>query len=507
VRYITYLHRIAQYRLRLPAGAARRPVRSGPDDSMPARPPGPPGNRPAARQARPLPPGSVQPGARGREGRRPVSAGQLPARPGTELLAEAAARIGTTLDLGITAREIAGVAVPALADAAVVLVAERLLAADDTTARPDGTGLAVRRLAARVAGQPGAVTAAMLRPGEVVILGGESPGCRAMSTGRPALSGCPAPGSSRQAAQLAGRCASVLAAPLAARGTVLGCLMLGRAAGRPGFTAADAALAGELAARAAVCIDNARLYDRERRAARALQQGLLAAGPDAPPGLETASCSEPVDAGTAGGDWHDIIALPGGRAALIVGDVMGHGPEAAAVMVQLRAAAHVLAALGLPPGQVLGSLGQLAAGMPGDPYATCIAAVIDPAAGSCAVASAGHLPPVLALPGGGTRIPAMAPALPLGLGTGTPPTTRLPLPPGTTLALYTDGLVESRARSLDQGLAELRRTLASALARPAATLHGTCQAVTRSMRDRGEDDITLLLARTPAAATGGRPGQ
>ena len=419
--------------------------------------------------------------------------------PAAGLLIDATTRIGTTLDLGTTAREITDVAVPALADAAAVLASERLLAGDDPPARTDGTGLAVRRLAARAAGQPGPGAADVLRPGEVLVLAADSPGCRAMTGGRPVRSGRPGSDAALPGASDAGAAplASLLAVPLTARGIVLGCVLLGRAAGRPDFSPADTALAAELAARGAVCIDNARLYDRERRAARALAQGLLAGGPDAPPGLETAACSEPVGASIVGGDWHDIIALPGGRAALIVGDVMGHGPEAAAVMVQLRAAAHVLAALDLPPGEILGSLGQLAAGMPGDPYATCIAAVIDPAAGCCAVASAGHLPPVLALPGGATRIPSLTPALPLGLGTATASATRLSLPPGTTIALYTDGLVESRTRPLDHGLAELRGALASALARPASTLRDSCQAITRGLRDRGEDDITLLLARTP----------
>ena len=122
---------------------------------------------------------------------------------------------------------------------------------------------------------------------------------------------------------------------------------------------------------------------------------------------------------------------------------MGHGPEAAAVMVQLRTAAHTLAALDLPPEQILRRLDELAAGMAA-PFATCIYAVIDPSAGSCVVAQAGHLPPVLVLPGGDTRVLDLPPGLPLGLGAEAFEATPVSLPPGATLALYTDGLVESR---------------------------------------------------------------
>jgi serine phosphatase RsbU (regulator of sigma subunit) len=145
-----------------------------------------------------------------------------------------------------------------------------------------------------------------------------------------------------------------------------------------------------------VCIDNARLYDRERRTAFALQHGLLPREPRIPAGMEVAHRYFPVGASVVGGDWHDIVRLPGGRAALIVGDAMGHGPEAAAVMVQLRTAAHTLASLDLPPEDILHRLDRMAAGMPAAPFATCIYAVIDPEQNSCVLAKAGHPPPLLA---------------------------------------------------------------------------------------------------------------
>ena len=199
----------------------------------------------------------------------------------------------------------------------------------------------------------------------------------------------------------------------------------------------------------------------------------------------------------------NIVPLADGRAALIVGDAMGHGPEAAAVMVQLRTAAHILAELGLPPGQVLRRLDTMAAGMDktaagmtAAPFATCVYAVIDPSGGASEIVQAGHLPPVLVLPGGATQVLDLPPGLPLGLGGGSFQVTQFSLTPGATLALYTDGLVESRTRPIDDGLAALCGALSSALAGPGSTLDSACQTVTQMLREHGEDDITLMLART-----------
>src|ERR1700729_1437208 len=282
--------------------------------------------------------------------------------------------------------------------------------------------------------------------------------------------------------------------PLAARGAVIGCATFGRAAGRPAFGPADIADAAGLLSRAALCIDNARLYDREHQTALALQRGLVPGPPHIPAEMEVARRYLPVGASVVGGDWHNIVALPGGRAALIVGDAMGHGPDAAAVMVQLRASAHTLADLDVAPGEVLRRLDRMAADMAVPFAATCISAVIDPAGSSCVIAQAGHHPPVLVLPGGSTRVLDLPTGLPLGLGGGSFEATRISLPPGATLALYTDGLVESRTRTLDNGMAALRQSLSVSLADP-GSLREACNSVTEALRDQGEDDITLLLAR------------
>ncbi|HEX3490837.1 MAG TPA: SpoIIE family protein phosphatase [Streptosporangiaceae bacterium] len=424
-----------------------------------------------------------------------------PASPGPRAtwLSEAAARIGTTLDLTETAREVAEVAVPSFAEAAAIFGRETLFAADELATPRLGSGAVVRRLAASVYGQAAAVTDDMLRPGEVLVFGAGSPSARAMTTGEPVLSDhLDAETAQRlarrpEATKIAAGYRSFLAMPLIARGAVVGVATFGRSPASPAFSPDDIAVAGELASRAAVCIDNARLYHRERRTALALQAGLLPGRPDVPAGLEVASEYLSVGASVVGGDWHDIVALPGGRAALIVGDAMGHGPEAAAVMVQLRTAAHTLAGLDLPADEILHRLDEMAAGM-AEPFATCVYTVVDPPAGAMVAARAGHLPPVLVLPGGATRVLDLPAGLPLGLAAGEFETTEAPLPPGATLALYTDGLVESRSLPVDEGMAALRAALGTALADPATPLDEACATIIRKL-EHHEDDVTLVLAR------------
>ncbi len=421
--------------------------------------------------------------------------------PGPGLLSDAVARIGSTLDLAQTAREIVDVAVPRFADLAAIYVPERLLAADDLAAFRARPVTMVRRLAARYGDLPGDVADGLLPPGEVLVLGEDTACFRAMAASGPVLSDYLDGAIAEQIGRYPGgpeiiaSYTSFLAVPLAARGAVVGCAVFGRIEASSVFGPDDLGPAAELAAQAALCIDNARLYDRERRTARALQRSLLPGRPHVPAGLEVAHRYLPVGASMVGGDWHDIVPLPGGRAALIVGDAMGHGPEAAAVMVQLRTAAHTLADLELPPEQILQRLDRMAAGLAAAPFATCVYTVIDPLASSCVIAQAGHLPPVLALADGTTRVLDLPPGLPLGLQAGSFHATEISLPPGATLALYTDGLVESRSRPFDDGVAALSQALGTALGGPAPALADVCETVTETLREHGEDDITLVLAR------------
>ena len=338
-----------------------------------------------------------------------VIAQRASAQPGPRLLSDAVARIGSTLDLAQTAREVVDAAVPGFADLAAIYVPERLLAADDIASYRSRPVTMVRRLAARYGDLPGDVADGLLPPGEVLVLGEDSACFRAMAASCPVLcdylDGAIAEQIGRYPGgpEIVASYTSFLAVPLAARGAVVGCAVFGRIDASSVFGPDDLGPAAELAAQAALCIDNARLYDRERRTARALQRSLLPGSPHVPAGLEVAHRYLPVGASMVGGDWHDIVPLPGGRAALIVGDAMGHGPEAAAVMVQLRTAAHTLADLELPPEQILQRLDRMAAGLAAAPFATCVYTVIDPLASSCVIAQAGHLPPVLALADGTTR--------------------------------------------------------------------------------------------------------
>ena len=160
-----------------------------------------------------------------------------------------------------------------------------------------------------------------------------------------------------------------------------------------------------------------------------------------------------------GGDWYDVLTLPGGRVGLIIGDAMGHDQSAAAAMMQLRAAAHALAELDLPPAEVLRRLDRTTAALGIITLATCLYVIIDPGDRSCLVAGAGHLPPVLVHPDGKTRVPELPSGLPIGLGTAIYGQISLPLPLGAALALYTDGLVDTRTRSSQQGIETLRAEL------------------------------------------------
>jgi serine phosphatase RsbU (regulator of sigma subunit) len=423
------------------------------------------------------------------------------AQPGQLLLSEAATRIGTTLDLTQTARETVDLTVPGFADAASIVVPEWLLAADEHIPHQPGRQAVMRRLVSCLAGHAAEDTDRLLPPGEVLVFEPDSPVSRAMETGLPVTyrhldeTTAQRLGASPAGQGIAAGLAAFAAVPLIARGLVVGCVIFARAAGSPKLRRADVELAAQLAARAALCIDNARMYNRERRIALALQRGLLPGRPAVPPGLEVAHRYLPVGASVVGGDWHDIVPLPGGKAALIVGDAMGHGPEAAAVMVQLRTAAHTLADLDQPPEEILRRLDRLAAGMTVTAFATCIVAIIDPADGSCVIAKAGHLPPVLIEDSGATAVLDLPAGLPLGLGVESFEATSVRLPPGATLALYTDGLVESRYQPLDAGTAAMREALGRSLTEPGATLVGTCHLVLESLRHSGEDDITLVLAR------------
>ncbi|WP_274564887.1 SpoIIE family protein phosphatase [Streptomyces spiramyceticus] len=414
------------------------------------------------------------------------------------VVADASVRIGTTLDLEQTCRELADVAVPELADMAAVDVLDSALAGHRTTVPAHGPALF--RALAVAAAYPTDATSVADPPSEVARYDADRLVTRAVNTSQPVMvahvgeADLSLIARDPRAAALLARAGvhSYLAVPLIARGEVLGALDLVRARNPQPFTEDDATLASELAARAAVCIDNARWYQQQRDTALTLQRSLL---PDPPPqlfGLEVASRYEP--AGTAsevGGDWYDILPLPGDKTALVVGDVMGSGIKAATTMGRLRTATQTLAGLGLEPTQVLRNLDRITAGL--DPYfATCTYALYDPHGAQCHISTAGHLPPVRMRPGHAPELLDLPTGAPLGVG-GVPfRTTAIDLDPGDQLVLYTDGLVETRDQDIDTRL----DALVTLLDGPHRTLEYTCDHLLAALRHPDDhDDVALLIAR------------
>ncbi|WP_244501246.1 SpoIIE family protein phosphatase [Streptomyces sp. TP-A0874] len=512
------------------------------------------------------------------------------ARRNLALLNAAGARIGNSLDLETTARELLDVAVPQFCDLASVDLYQALLTSDDT-ALAAGVGrigleegsAELRRVAFASAvsdapmpwstdrdGACGAQrggAAAERRNGVVHPRAGADPRTAGDSAGASGEHGrCPAtsgpvtvgavhrypfhspcaealrtgqpkviPGQdSDDGPELGVVVQSTLAVPITAHDTVVGLAQFARTKGSEPFGERDIALAGELAARAAVCIDNARLYRLEHERALILQRSLLPPGDPEAAGLDIACRYLPGTTATeVGGDWFDVIELPGHRTALVVGDVMGRGLRAAVAMGELRTAVRTLALLDLEPAEVLSALDEIARGL-GAPagagggrsgkrggrsgrggagggsdlsevyLATCVYAVYDPVTRRCTFANAGHLPPAVVDPGSGEQalmleVPA---GIPLGVGGEPFEEVEVELPDGALLALYTDGLVESRDQTLDEGLVAFR----SALTNSGRPLEDVCDQVLGRLDTRhGEDDIALLLARVqglPAEAVG-----
>jgi serine phosphatase RsbU (regulator of sigma subunit)/PAS domain-containing protein/anti-sigma regulatory factor (Ser/Thr protein kinase) len=424
------------------------------------------------------------------------------ARERLELLYDAGVRIGTTLDVVRTAEELAEVAVPRFAD----FVTVELLDAVRQGEEPNGdVSPSMDRIAVRGIRDDHPLTPA----GERITFVPTMPQAQGLRSGHavlvPELSG--APGWRAQDPERARRVVdfgihSLITVPLQARGTALGMVDFWRSDKQP-FTRDDLAFAEELAARAAVAIDNARRYTREHTMAVTLQRSLLPHALPEQSALEVAHRYLPAQA-RVGGDWFDVIPMPGARVALVVGDVVGHGLHAAATMGRLRTAVHNYCGLDLSPDELLSHLDELVARIDesetadgeSEPVtgATCLFAIYDPVSGHCTVTRAGHPGPAVVHPDGSVTFPDVPVSPPLGLGAGLPvETAELPLSDGSRLALYTDGLVEDRDRDIDVGLELLR----GALAHPDQTPEQACQAVLDALLpDRPRDDIALLVART-----------
>ncbi|TWD29524.1 PAS domain S-box-containing protein [Streptomyces sp. T12] len=432
---------------------------------------------------------------------------QFRARERLQLVNEASMRIGTTLDVTRTAQELAEVCVPALAD----FVSVELLEPDEAGGEPAGPlspPVSLRRVAQQslTAGSPEAVA----EVGEVVVYPEASPQADSLLTGHSIVASVPSGDldpwlsvdtiRARRIEEYGVH--SMLSVPLQARGTTLGVAAFTRFSQPEAFTHDDVLLAEEVTARAAVCIDNARRYSRERETTLALQRSLLPRTLPRTAALEAATRYLPAARTGVGGDWFDVIPLSGMRVAMVVGDVVGYGIQASATMGRLRTAVRTLADIDLAPDELLTHLDDLVLHLseeaggdsgPGEVGATCLYAVYDPVSRRCTLSRAGHPAPVLIPPGGPPRHLELPSGPPLGLG-GLPfESAEFELPDDSVLAFYTDGLVSSRERDLGQGEALLREALSGA----AGPLDETCDRVLNSVLSPGgaTDDVALLLAR------------
>ena len=419
------------------------------------------------------------------------------ARERLALLDAAATRIGTTLDMDTTCGELADFLVSRIADVATVEVFPQT----GSTRRPGGGVLRLRRAAMASVPELREAVRRFGPPGSYVDYQPGSTIPRCLETRLPVIEnlladeelGRSAPHPDRVAAYRKLGIHSALVVPLTARDHDVGTVTLIRAGNSPAFGEEDSVVALDLAGRAAISLDNARRYTAEHNAVVELQRAMLAEPGRPHPDVDIAHRYRPAGRRVlVGGDWFEIVALPGGRTLMAVGDVMGHGLEAAVEMSRYQAMLRVAASEDLPPDRVLARmdvlLGQVGVQRP----ATCVIAIADPADGTCLYASAGHLPPAVVAPDGAVVLVPVPPGPPLGMGFGGYETMAADCRAGHTLLLYTDGLVERRSEDIDASLSRL------------TGLRLTGRESTEQLLDRllddvapsdAEDDFAVLAAR------------
>ncbi|MFI8186524.1 SpoIIE family protein phosphatase [Actinacidiphila glaucinigra] len=433
---------------------------------------------------------------------------------------EASARLGGTLDVMETSQELAELAVPLLADFVAVDLEQSVPSSEGSPIRVgsvDERHHALRR--AGLASIHGGVPESPWVRGKPVTVPPASPFTAVLSTGRshlePVLDS--APGIWIDHVPTLGErirtngMHSLMVVPIRTRRALLGVVLFIRTEDPTPFQEVDLLLAEELVGRAAQALDNARRFAREQNAALTLQRNLLPRRLGGGTAVEAASRYLPADMDHGvGGDWFDVIPLSGARVALVVGDVVGHGLHAAATMGTLRTAVRTLADMELPPAELLARLDDTLQRLDeedADPevgtatvmVATCLYAVYDPATRVCTIARAGHPPPAIIDPQGRVTFPDLPTGAPLGVGLGDPfQAVELELPEGSLIALYTDGLVESREHDIEDGM----NSLGAALAEPDRALEELCDRATEPFMGQAScDDVTLLLVRTCSLGT------
>lgn len=430
------------------------------------------------------------------------------------ILSEASTRLGSTLDVLQTSQELADLAVPLLADYAVVDLADFVRLGGGPAARISSEWehrIDVRR-SGMASVHPGTPESPWAR-GERVPVPPASPWLGVLSSGsshlEPVLDTAPGAWTEHDSARARAirehGMHSMMLVPVLARHTVLGVVTFVRTSNPEPFQEDDLLLAEELVTRAALSLENGRRYAREHATALTLQHSLLPTCAKSGTALETASRYRPADEATGvGGDWFDVIPLSGARVALVIGDVVGHGINAAAAMGTLRTAVRTLADLDLPPDELLTHLDDTVRRQSDEENdadhtaavvgATCLYAVYDPVLRKCSMARAGHLPPAIVDPKGQVTFPDLPTGAPLGIGSVPFESVDVDLADGTLLAFYTDGLIEGRERDIDIGMRELGSTLA---AWPRRSLEALCSTAIEALpTESPSDDVTLLVART-----------
>ncbi|MEV6057200.1 SpoIIE family protein phosphatase [Streptomyces sp. NPDC052107] len=441
--------------------------------------------------------------------------GNRRARERLAILSEASTRIGSSLDVMQTSQELAELAVPLLADYATVDLVESVTLGEKLPGciGPAGGRHPVLRRGGVASIHPGIPESPWAR-GEPVFIPPHAPQISVLSSGRshlePMLDTAAGTWLDRDPARARTirehGIHSLMIVPIRARRAVLGVALFIRTEEPTPFQEDDLLLAEGLVTRAALALDNARQYTREHTAALTLQRTLLPHRLGESAAVEVAWRYLPADADAGvGGDWFDVIPLSSARVALVVGDVVGHGINAAATMGSLRTAVRTLAAMDLPPDELLTRLDDMVRRLTeedgdADDYeklavmgSTCLYAVYDPVTRRCTMARAGHPPPAIIDPRGKVTFPDLPTGAPLGIGLVPFEAVELELPPGTRLAFYTDGLIETRDHDLDVGM----KRLSASLAQPGGTLEHLCSSVIETLPIQPpSDDVTLLLART-----------
>jgi PAS domain S-box-containing protein len=294
---------------------------------------------------------------------------------------------------------------------------------------------------------------------------------------------------------------SALVVPLQVVGRVIGVLTI-TSQELDRYSEADLLLVDDLAQRMATAVDNAVRYREQRDNALTLQRSLLPSALPDLPGLRVAHRYLPGTAGAeVGGDWYDLIALKGGRVGLVIGDVMGRGIAAAAVMGQLRATVRACALVEDRPSGVLALVDAAMSSLGQTSLTTCLYGVFDPRTRLLRLASAGHLPPLVVHRDGGGEYVELDPGPPLGVGSDVPPEVEVELPDEAILVLFTDGLVEGREQPVESGMHVLRGAVSGEQRPDAQDVESLCDHLLRATgRDGRHDDDSALLAVWTGAA-------